>query len=122
MGLGFGLIFAPAMATATLGVPTSDAGVASAMVNANQQVGGSIGVALLSTFAASATTAFIGGARPTPALVAAATVHGYTTAFAWSAAIFALGAIVAALLFRPGVPAAQQDQQQQQIGEPVLAA
>ena len=73
------------------------------MVNANQQVGGSIGVALLSTIAASAASGFGGSARHTPALIAAATVHGYTTAFLWSAAIFALGAIVALLVFRPGV-------------------
>jgi len=102
MGLGFGLIFAPAMSAATLGVATEDAGVASALVNANQQVGGSVGIALLSTFAASATSSFLAGSRPTPALMAAATVHGYTTAFAWSAGIFALGAVVAFLLFRPG--------------------
>jgi EmrB/QacA subfamily drug resistance transporter len=103
MGLGFGMIFAPAISRATLGVADQDAGVASALVNANQQVGGSIGVALLSTLASSAATSFIAGARPTPALLAAATVHGYTTAFAWSAGIFALGAAVALLLFRPGV-------------------
>ncbi len=103
MGLGFGLIFAPSMATATLGVAAADAGVASATVNANQQVGGSVGVALLSTVAASATSAFLGSARPTPALIAAATVHGYTTAFLWSAGIFALGAVIALLVFRPGV-------------------
>jgi EmrB/QacA subfamily drug resistance transporter len=107
MGLGFGLIFAPAMGTATLGVDQRDAGVASALVNANQQVGGSVGVALLSTLAASAATSFIGGAHPTRALAAAATVHGYTTAFMWSSAIFALGAIVAGLLFRPGVPSVE---------------
>jgi EmrB/QacA subfamily drug resistance transporter len=104
MGSGFGLIFAPGMATATLGVDPHDAGVASALVNANQQVGGSVGVALLSTIAASAASGFLGGARPTPALLAAATVHGYTTAFLWSSGIFLLGAIVAAVLFRPGVP------------------
>ncbi|HYB24403.1 MAG TPA: MFS transporter [Solirubrobacteraceae bacterium] len=106
MGAGFGLIFAPAMATATLGVAPHDAGVASATVNANQQVGGSIGIALLSTVAATAVSGFVGGARPTPALMAAATVHGYTTAFFWSAGLFALGALVAAVLFRPGAPAA----------------
>jgi EmrB/QacA subfamily drug resistance transporter len=103
LGAGFGMIFAPALSSATLGVDPHDAGVASATVNASQQVGGSIGVALLSTFAASAVTSYIGGARPTPALLAAATVHGYTTAFFWSAGIFAVGALVAALLFRPGV-------------------
>ncbi len=100
MGMGFGLIFAPAMATATLGVGESDSGVASAMVNANQQVGGSVGVALLSTVASSAASGFVGAAHPTAQLLAAATVHGYTTAFAWSAGMFAFGALAAAVMFR----------------------
>jgi EmrB/QacA subfamily drug resistance transporter len=115
MGVGFGMIFAPAISNATLGVDSQDAGVASATVNASQQVGGSIGVALLSTLAASAVSSYIGGARPTPALMAAATVHGYTTAFFWAAGIFALGAIVAAVLFRPGVPVLDP------VAEPALA-
>ncbi len=101
MGLGFGLIFAPSIATATLGVADADAGVASAMVNTSQQVGGSIGTALLSTLAVSATESFAAGAVRTPALAEQAAVHGYTTAFYWSAAIFALGALVSALLLRP---------------------
>jgi EmrB/QacA subfamily drug resistance transporter len=111
MGVGFGLIFAPSMATATLGVGARDAGVASATVNANQQVGGSVGIALLSTIAASATSSFGAGAAHTPALMAAAAVHGYTTAFMWSAAIFALGAVVAMLVFRPGVRLAEPSAQ-----------
>lgn len=57
IGLGLGTLFAASIATATLGVPARDSGAASAMVNTSQQVGGSIGVALLSTLAASATTA-----------------------------------------------------------------
>ena len=59
MGLGFGLIFAPAISTATLGVQESDSGVASAMVNVSQQVGGSIGTALLSTIAVTASKSFV---------------------------------------------------------------
>ena len=51
----------PAMSTATLGVEPADAGVASAMVNTGQQIGGSIGTALLSTLAASAATTFAAG-------------------------------------------------------------
>src|SRR6185312_15798890 len=58
IGLGLGLIFAPAMDTATRGVDGPDAGVASALVNTGQQVGGSIGTALLSTLAASAAGAY----------------------------------------------------------------
>jgi len=109
MGLGFGLIFAPAISSATLGVDPHDAGVASAMVNTMQQIGGSIGTALLSTLAASATTSYLQGkGRPTPDLVATAAVHGYTTAFYWSAAIFAVAAVVCTALLRPGVPAAER--------------
>src|SRR5215207_8394653 len=91
IGLGLGLIFAPAMDTATRGVGGSDAGVASALVNAGQQVGGSIGTALLSTLAASAAHNYGAAHGPAADVVAQAAVHGYTTAFAWSAAIFAVG-------------------------------
>jgi EmrB/QacA subfamily drug resistance transporter len=106
MGFGLGLAMAPAMSTATLGVGPADAGVASAMVNTSQQVGGSVGTALLSTLAASATASFAGAGPPSPGVLAQATVHGYTTAFWWSAAIFAVGALVCALLLRSGVPEA----------------
>jgi hypothetical protein len=115
MGVGFGLIFAPAMSSATLGVDPQDAGVASALVNAMQQIGGSIGTALLSTLAASASTSFLAGRRPTPDLVAQAAVHGYTTAFWWSAAIFAVAAVTCTLLLRPGIAAPAP------AGEPVFA-
>jgi predicted MFS family arabinose efflux permease len=114
-GVGFGLIMAPAMNTATLGVRPSDSGVASAMVNVGQQVGGSIGTALLSTLASSATTSFATGKVLSPDAMAGAAVHGYTTAFWWSAAIFAVGAVTTALLLRPGVP------QLDASAEPVLA-
>jgi hypothetical protein len=105
IGVGFGLIMSSSMSGATLGVRAEDAGVASATVSAAQQVGGSVGTALLSTLATSAATSFIGGAVPNPGLMAEAAVHGYTTAFAWAAAIFAVGAIVAGLLFERGVEA-----------------
>jgi EmrB/QacA subfamily drug resistance transporter len=106
LGAGLGLVFAPAMSTGTLGVEPHDAGVASATVNTSQQIGGAIGTALLSTLATSATNSYLAGARPSAALIAHATVHGYTTAFAWSAALFAVGAVLAAVVFRRGVPQA----------------
>jgi len=58
IGLGMGCIFAPAIGTATLGVDVHETGVASAMVNTSQQVGGSVGLALLSTLSASAASAY----------------------------------------------------------------
>jgi EmrB/QacA subfamily drug resistance transporter len=104
MGLGLGLVFAPAMSTATLGVDRGDAGVASALVNTGQQIGGSIGTALLSTLAASAASGFAAGRRPSAELVQLAAVHGYTTAFLWSAAIFAIGGLVSWALLSSGAP------------------
>jgi len=79
-----------------------DAGVASATVNTMQQIGGSVGTALLSTFAASAASSYAASHATATDAVAQAAVHGYTTAFWWSAAIFAAGAIVCGLLMRPG--------------------
>ncbi|MCX4767058.1 MFS transporter [Streptomyces sp. NBC_01275] len=107
-GVGLGLVMPPAMQLATGGVAAEDAGVASAAVNAMQQVGGSIGTALLNTLAASAATDYLAGRDATSKLVQAqATIESYTTAFWWSAGFFAAGAAIAALLFRRGVP--QQD-------------
>ena len=104
VGLGLGLVFSAAMATATFGVEPHDAGVASAMVNTTQQIGGSIGTALLSTLAASAVTSQLAdvaastGAAPSAAAIGAAAVNGYTTAFWWAAGIYAVGSVVCAAL------------------------
>jgi EmrB/QacA subfamily drug resistance transporter len=100
IGIGFGLVVAPSFATATLGVPRQDSGVASAMVNTSQQVGGSIGIALLSTLAVTATTDYL--TSHGPELARQAAVEGYTTAFWWAAAIFTLGALVTGSLLRSG--------------------
>jgi MFS family permease len=112
MGFGLGLVFAPAMNAAVSGVAPSDAGVASATVNTMQQIGGSIGTALLSTFAATAFTGYLTdhAVGPTDKLgQAQAMVTSYTTAFWWSAAIFAIGAIVCGALLRRGVKAVDPD-------------
>ncbi|MFG2357102.1 MFS transporter [Streptomyces sp. NPDC048521] len=105
IGVGLGLVMPPAMQLATGGVAAEDAGVASATVNAMQQVGGSIGTALLNTLAASAATDYLAGRDATSGLVRAqATIESYTTAFWWSAVLFAAGAVIAFLLHRRGVP------------------
>ncbi|TAJ49812.1 MAG: DHA2 family efflux MFS transporter permease subunit [Herbiconiux sp.] len=101
MGLGMGSIMPASMQTATLGVDRQFAGVASAMVNTSQQVGGSIGTALLNTLAATALTDFVAANLPTtPEVMADAAVHSYTTAYWWGAGFFAFGAVLSALLFR----------------------
>ena len=104
MGVGLGLIFAPAMSTATLGVEVSDAGVASAMVNTSQQIGGSIGTAVLSTIFTGAVTSYATSHARSPALPVEAAMHGYTTAFWCSSAVFVVGAVVSAIVFRSGAP------------------
>jgi EmrB/QacA subfamily drug resistance transporter len=103
IGIGFGLTLAPSFATATFGVPAHDSGIASAMVNSSQQVGGAIGTAMLSTLAASATTDYLTDRGPAPEVLREAAVEGYITAFWWAAAIFAVGALVCGSLLRSGV-------------------
>jgi EmrB/QacA subfamily drug resistance transporter len=95
MGVGLGCIFAPAIGTATLGVEPNETGVASAMVNACQQIGGSVGLALLSTLSASAAGDYARTHIGQPGLAGAAAIHGYTTAFWWAVGIFVIGLITA---------------------------
>ncbi|MDQ0597011.1 EmrB/QacA subfamily drug resistance transporter [Streptomyces canus] len=110
IGAGLGLVMPAAMQLATGGVAAEDAGVASATVNAMQQVGGSIGTALLNTLAASAATDYLAGKDASSKLVQAqATIESYTTAFWWSAGFFAAGALIAFLLYRRGVPEQDAD-------------
>jgi EmrB/QacA subfamily drug resistance transporter len=101
IGVGFAMTVAPSFAIATA-VPAQDSGVASGMVNVSQQVGGSIGTALLSTLAASAATDFVTGHGAAPEVLRQAAVDGYATAFWWAAGIFAIGALVCGSLLRPG--------------------
>jgi EmrB/QacA subfamily drug resistance transporter len=96
MSLGLGFAFPALSSTALTNVRATDSGVASAMVNTTQQVGGSLGTALLNTVAATATAAYlrVNG----PASSAAALVHGYSLAFAVGACLLAAAAVVAAVL------------------------
>jgi MFS family permease len=100
VSVGMGLVFVPLNSTALIGVASSDAGVASAMVNTTQQVGGSLGTALLNTIAASATATYLVAHRHAAPALAAGLVHGYTTAFTVSAALLAAAAVAAICLIR----------------------
>ncbi|PWI45967.1 MFS transporter [Streptomyces sp. ICBB 8177] len=109
LGLGMGTAFMPAMSLATYGVEPRDAGVASAMVNTSQQVGGSIGTALLNTIAASATTAYaashLAGARTAAAaqqVKLQAMVHGYSSAIWWAVAILLVSSTIAFTFINTG--------------------
>ena len=102
MSLGMGLSFTALSSTALTNVPERDSGVASAMVNTTQQVGASLGAALLNTIAATATATYI--ASHGPRLAANAVVHGFSVALGVGAAVVAAGAVASAVLVnaRPG--------------------
>ncbi|MFC7479283.1 MFS transporter [Luedemannella flava] len=103
LGFGLGFLFVPLGNVALVGVDPHDAGAASAVVNASQQVGGSLGVALLNTVAISAGTAYLEKNPPMDALgVAEGTVHGFQVGFAWAAALLAVGAVVVMVFIRAG--------------------
>ncbi|MFL6055100.1 MAG: MFS transporter [Actinoallomurus sp.] len=101
LGLGLGVTMMPAMNLATIGVDVRDAGIASAMVNTSQQVGGSLGTALLNTVGTTAATSYIvahASGRPSPALAAAGLVHGFEVALWWVMGAVGLAAIIVAAL------------------------
>jgi hypothetical protein len=104
LGVGVGLLYAPATDFAVRGVEPGDAGVASGLINATNQVGGSLGLALLSTLAATATTHYLAGKQTNPGVIAHAAVHGYTTGFWWAAGFFATGALITGLLLHGRAP------------------
>ncbi|MFJ6725798.1 MFS transporter [Streptomyces sp. NPDC091281] len=111
LGLGMGTAFMPAMSLATQGVEPRDAGVASAMVNTSQQVGGAIGTALLNTIAASATTSYIadhiGNARSRSQqqlVQLEGLVSGYTSAIWFAVGILVVAAAIAFTFVNAGKP------------------
>ena len=99
MGLGLGLVVAPAVAGATAGVEARDAGAASALVVAFQQIGASLGTALLSSVAAIVSSRALAA---DPADASGAALHGYNVALWWAAAIFAAGAVATFALLEGG--------------------
>jgi sugar phosphate permease len=108
LGIGLGLAMVPCISTATQNADPQDVGVTSAMTNTSQQIGASIGTALLNTIAAAATTTYLATHAHSVHEVAKATVHGYALASGVAAGIFVLAAIVAGILINvnPGHVAA----------------
>ena len=104
VSFGLGLTFVPMSSTALIGVRPADAGVASALVNSTQQTGGTMGAALINTIATSATVAYLASHGTSAAARTAGAIHGYTTAFTFSAAVMAVAALVAFALVRQGRP------------------
>jgi EmrB/QacA subfamily drug resistance transporter len=120
-GLGLGCIFSAAFSTGTLGVKRTEAGVAAAMVNTSQQIGGSVGTALLTTIFASAVASYSSAHAHAAGLHNAASVHGYTTAYGWAAGLFGVGLLVAALIL-PSDGAARARAANAQAGNEPAAA
>ena len=110
MGLGMGLLFATCFEVGTSGVQAHDAGIASAMANTTQQVGGSIGTALLSTIATTVAANYVASGLGDPVQAA---VHSYSVAFWVSAGIFAGAAVICGLLIPGG------KHEREQTGAPV---
>jgi len=101
-GVGLGLVSGCALNTASYGTASADAGIASAVLTTNQQVGGSIGTALLNTIAASTLTSYVLANKLSPLVLAQAAVHSYVVAFWISAAILTGSAVVCALVLPSG--------------------
>ena len=97
LGLGLGLAIVPCISTATTNAAPQDVGVTSATTNTSQQIGASIGTALLNTVAATATAAYL-VAHPGTTTASEATVHGFAVASGWAAASLALAALVGGVL------------------------
>jgi predicted MFS family arabinose efflux permease len=97
LGLGLGLAIVPCISTATTNAAPHDVGVTSATTNTSQQIGASVGTALLNTIAATATAAYL-AAHPGHTSVSDATVHGFAVASGWAAGSLTLAALVAGIL------------------------
>ncbi|AUA11024.1 DHA2 family efflux MFS transporter permease subunit [Streptomyces sp. SID8382] len=109
VGFGMGLVMAPAMNYATHGVEEGDAGIASATVNTAQQIGGSIGTAMLNTIATSVTSDYMAShaRQMTPRTAKAGLVEGFSQAFVVSSLILVGTAVVVALLMNTPRPVRQ---------------
>ncbi len=97
-GLGLALAFVPMSIGALTGVDQSDAGIASGLINTNQQIGGAIGVALATTIATTFTSHYVSDHVGTGAFNGAALTHGFSIAFYVLAALAAAGAVLSAIM------------------------
>ena len=115
ISIGMGLTFVPVTLLATSGVSEADAGLASGLFNTSQQVGGALGLAILSTLAVSRTTNALGGlpGQPTAVQEGEALVTGFHAAFLGGAVFFAAGIVVMVALLK------QRDVEEVDIDRPM---
>jgi EmrB/QacA subfamily drug resistance transporter len=99
-GAGMGFSFVPVTIASLAGVERADAGVASGLVNTSRQIGGAIGLAAISTVAATATSSYV-NVHGLSSVTAQATVHGFQTSFYVLGGLLLLGLVVVALFLRP---------------------
>ncbi|MGP4025786.1 MFS transporter [Actinomadura sp. 3N407] len=121
LGFGAGMIMPVALNYATHGVDPDDSGVASASINTAQQIGGSIGTALLNTIATSATVDYLASHGTSPAVAKQAVVEGFGAAGAWAAGILLVGALITAVLMNTPRPEQQAVTEDPESAEPLLA-
>lgn len=98
-GSGLGLVFAPCFNLGTAGVDDSDAGTASATLHVAQQIGGSVGTAMLNSVATAVAAHYL-AAHPQPEATAHAAVHSYSVVFWIAAATFVLASVIVSALLR----------------------
>jgi predicted MFS family arabinose efflux permease len=131
MAFGMGLTFVPLTLVATTRVDAADAGLASGLLNTSQQLGGALGLAVLSTLAANSTAAALSGlhALPTAAQRVTALVTGFHTAFLIGALLLLAGAVLLATLIRrddvariDGIPQTEPEPEREPEPEPAFAA
>jgi EmrB/QacA subfamily drug resistance transporter len=108
-GVGLGLSFVPVTIGAVSGVGSDEAGVASGLITTTQQIGGALGVAVLSTIAVSATTSFAASHGHGHSESIAGLNHGFSVAFWFGALFAAVGAVVAFFGFSRSHPAGDMD-------------
>jgi hypothetical protein len=117
LGLGLGIAMVPLISTATNNAEARDVGITSATTNTSQQIGASIGTALLNTVAATGTAAYLATHVRHPGVVAQATVHGFAVASWWAAGSLVLAAVVAGILI-DAHPGQERDQVDRASGTP----
>ncbi|TQS43444.1 MFS transporter [Cryptosporangium phraense] len=97
ISLGLGLFFVSTSSLALTNIGEHDAGVASALLNTSQQLGGALGTALLNTLFASAVSAYLVD-HPSAAAASAASIHGYHVAFAVGAGLIGVATVLTLIM------------------------